>query len=599
MKKNKRQAILKKETIAPRKDATWVFIILIAAFGFFAYSNSLGGKFIWDDNDLVKNNAYIKDWSKAGRFFVEDIGAGGANRYTTYRPLPMMTYMADYSIWKLDARGYHATNIILHVLAALCLFWLLALFFGNPLLSFVASLFFVIHPIHSEAVSYISGRADPLVAIFMFLTFVFYLKQSRWPSRTFFSFMAVSYLAALLSKEYSLILPALILFYSFVFKKKAINKEFFALSAMAIVYAVLRLTVLKFVSPNADLLAAPTTLGQRLPGFFVAICNYARLLLAPLGLHMEYGGPLFGWTDAGTLAGIAIVIIAVVVSVKSKEKNKLAFFCIGWFFVAILPVSHLYPVNAYMAEHWLYIPSVGFFVLLAQILTALTEKKGLRWPVFILGAGLCLFYSVLTFRQNNYWKEPIPFYERTLRYVPESPRLLVNLGALYSDAGRNDEAIALYKKAASINPLIAATHYNLGLVYYETGKKEEAIASFHKALELDPKYAAAYNSLGQAYSDKGEKEEAIAYFKKAIEADPGFVNAMINMGVAYAAIGKTDDAVAAYQKAIAVAPGISKTYYNLGIVYYGVGKMPCFTMMKRNMIWRSRTLIRRYSSDFK
>jgi tetratricopeptide (TPR) repeat protein len=482
--------------------------------------------------------------------------------------------MVDYSLWKLNPTGYHFTNVFLHILAALCLFWLLRFVFGDALQSFVASLFFVIHPIHTEAVSYISGRSDPLVASFMFLTFIFYLKASGGQGARNLFLMAASYCGALLSKEYSLVLPALILYYCLTFKKRALGREFYLLSIMALAVLVLRLTVLKFASPNAALLASPTTLGQRLPGFFAAIAHYLRLLVAPFGLHMEYGGPLFRWTDASVLAGIAFTAVAAVAALKNKEKNKLVFFSIGWFFIALLPVSHLYPINAYMAEHWLYIPSVGFFLLAAQLLTSITGKKELKAFAYILVACLCVFYSVLTIRQNTTWKEPIPFYERTIRYAPESPRLLVNLGGLYSDAKRYDEAIALYKKAVAINPLIATTHYNLGLAYYETRRTDEAISSFRRALELNPKDAAAYNSLGQVYSEQGEKEKAITYFKKALEVDPDFVSAMINMGVAYAAMGMTDEAIAVYKSAIAVDPEAAKTYYNLGIVYYGLGRFP-------------------------
>ncbi|PIP04947.1 MAG: hypothetical protein COX52_14660, partial [Syntrophobacterales bacterium CG23_combo_of_CG06-09_8_20_14_all_48_27] len=149
---------------------------LIIILGFSIYANSMKGKFIRDDESLIRDNIYIKSWSKVLNCFKNDIAAGGRQRWNSYRPFQMLTYMIDYSLWKLDVRGYHLINIILHILTALAIYWFINLIYGDSLLALFTSALFVINPLHVEAVSYISGRADSLSALFLLLCLIFYIK---------------------------------------------------------------------------------------------------------------------------------------------------------------------------------------------------------------------------------------------------------------------------------------------------------------------------------------------------------------------------------------------------------------------------------------
>ena len=166
---------------------------------------------------------------------------------------------------------------------------------------------------------------------------------------------------------------------------------------MAFIYIVLRLTVLRFLLPH---ISRSTTLFQRIPGFFVAITNYIRLLFLPLNLHMEYGAKLFYLTNPQAIIGILILSSLLIYAFRIRN-SKLTFFSISWFFVALLPLSNLYPINAYMAEHWLYLPSIGFFLLLSQGLNYLYTNKNLKVFTAILTITLLIFYSSLTIKQNT------------------------------------------------------------------------------------------------------------------------------------------------------------------------------------------------------
>jgi hypothetical protein len=190
-------------------------ILLILVLGFLVYSSSLSGDFIWDDYLLVKYNTHIKTISYLPRLFLEDIGAGKNEKSCAYRPLQMASYCLDYQFWRLNIFGYHLANVLLHIFTALALFWLVSILFGDRLLAFWTSILFVVNPLHTEAVAYISGRADLLAGVFVLLGFIFYIKQTKTPNTWVFWLMIASYFLALFSKENSLIFFLVILLYHY------------------------------------------------------------------------------------------------------------------------------------------------------------------------------------------------------------------------------------------------------------------------------------------------------------------------------------------------------------------------------------------------
>ncbi len=567
-----------------KKTNLLISIGLIIILGFAVYANSLNGKFIWDDRYLIKDNTYIKDFSNIKKIFTQGIGAGAGIESSSYRPIQMITYIINYSLWRLDVQGYHLTNVLLHIMAALSIFWLTFILFGNRFISLFTSALFVVHPIHTEAVSYISGRADSLAALFMLLSFILYIKYLDKKNTLLYIFTLLAYTLALLSRENSLILPALLLLYHYDYsaspaeggqggsafggRKKFKIKEFLPVLVIGFVYILLRLTILKAPLPHTS---GATTLFQRMPGFFVAITNYIRLLFLPFNLHMEYGDRLFGLADPRALLGIIIAGLSLIYAFRIRKSNALIFFGVLWFFLTLVVQSNLYPTAAYMAEHWLYLPSIGFFLILANGFKAIQKSRtGLNLSYFFI-IILLVFYSYLTIRQNNYWREPIAFYKRTLEYAPDSPRVYNDLGIAYHDMGRYREAIAPFEKAVKLKPDYVMAYINLGKLYNSVGKRGEAITVLKQAIEIDPTCAGAYNNLGMAYDNIAEREEAMLSYKKAIEINPNFAEAHNNLGVVYIKMGRRDEAMVLFKKAIKVNPAYADAYSNLGNVHKEMG----------------------------
>lgn len=551
------------------KNAILLQISLIVILGLAVYANSLKGAFVWDDRLFIIDNPYINNWPKVLNIFSERVSLGGSFELYIYRPLQILTYMIDYSLWSLNVFGYHLTNVLLHILVALGVYLFVYLLCNNRLLSLFVGILFVIHPVQTDAVSYISGRGDLLSVLFMLLCLILYIRQSHPGKMSFsmFFLMLLSYILAILSKENALILPALVLLYHYSFKKKINAKLYLPVLIVAFFYMFLRMQMLGSFYHGQDILL------KRVPGFFVAITNYLRILLLPINLHMDYGNRLFGITEIKALFGMAVVFLALIYAFKIRSKNKIASFSIYWFFIALLPTSSVYPITAfYMAEHWLYLPSIGFFIILASILIKSYEVKNLKVIAVSIMVCIVLVCSYLTIKQNSYWRNPVDFYKRILIYTPDSAAANNNLGYEYMTAGPKEKAIEYFEKAIKINPRMAIAYFNLGNIYIGNGDNQKAVALLTKALGIEPNSALAYYALGNAYYNLGDKEAAIRAGCKAIEIDPRYVEAYNNLASVYTEVGRVDEAIRLWNKVVELKPDFSVAHFNLAVFYYAQGK---------------------------
>ena len=471
------------------KKLFYISIALIIICGLAAYANSISAPFVLDDHLLITGNGYIKSLPRAAHFFTENIAAGAGADWGFWRPLQMFTYTFDYALWGLFPAGYHLTNVLLHILVALCIWYMVSLLFLDGLTALLTGLLFVVHPLHTEAVTYVSGRADELAFLCMLTALIFYIKYTRGPRGIFFLFSLTGFLAALLSRENSLVFPFLLLVYHAACRVRVKPKRLLPFFVLAALYVCLRLTVLAFVRPDA------VGFLQRLPGFFVAAAGYARLLIFPSGLHMEYGKKLFLWSDWRLAAGVAVVAMLAYAMFRSRKGAMPVRFGLMWLAVSGAPQANLlYPLNAYMAEHWLYIPSMGVFLIAAYFLSGLYKRKQVRILSLVLITLLIVSYGVLTVKQNSVWRDPVTLYTDTLRYAPDSSRVMICLGNELSRKKDYDNAIVLYRKAIIRDPG-ADAYFNLGNAYRLTGRAPAAIAAYRAALACDPRHAPARHNL--------------------------------------------------------------------------------------------------------
>ncbi|MFH1753209.1 MAG: tetratricopeptide repeat protein [Candidatus Omnitrophota bacterium] len=550
------------------KKRIFAAIALIAVLGFGIYFNSLDGEFLWDDTHLVQKNIYVQDLSHIKDIFTQHVGAGARRPYHFYRPMQTLTYAIDHYLWKASVTGYHFTNVLLHVLVAVCVYWLSLILFRDETLSMFAGLLFVAHPLHTEAISYISGRPDPLAALFLLISFIFYIKLTDRDNGLSFLLGMLCYAIALLSREASLILPAILLLYHVAFNKKIKPVPLLSWAALASAYIALRVFILRSIMPHD---VGNATALDRLPGSFVAIANYMRLLFVPTGLHMGYGRKLFFWNDPMVALGLAILILSLAVAFIKRKRDNLAFFSICFFFIALFPYCNIaFPINAYMAEHWLYVPAIGFVFLAAKGLSLLYKRGSFKILVLVGLAGIISFYSFQAFKQNTYWRDPYLFYTKTLEYVKDSPEVYNNLGVIYGERGDYDKAISLFKRSSEVDPEYGDAYFNLGKAYNDTGKKRDAAASYKKAIEVFPEVVTddTYYNLGSIYIQLEMYDEAKGVLREALRLNPRHVYANDNLGISYHNTGDDAEAVKLFNRAIELDPNDPYAYTNLAAVYF-------------------------------
>ena len=553
----------------------WGLILAVVVLGFLAYANALKGEFVWDDNILIRNNTDIRDWGKLKQVLVGNLGGDTLYyKHSSFRPVQTITYMIDYSFWKMNPFGYHLSSIVWHLVVAVCLYIFIFKIFRNNFISFATSIMYVLHPMHTEAVTYISGRADPLSTAFMLLSLIFYLSLLERETWWNYMLMGVCYVLGVLSRENALMVPVFVLVYHLAMKKKFAWKPLVIYCCIAVFYIFLRKN--EIVGGLGLKEPVKTSVFQRLPGFFVAYSSYLRIMIAPFQLHMEYLRPMFQMSHPLAMLGSVLFTATIGMAVFFRQKIKVITFGILWFLVGLFPVSNVFVVvNAYMAEHWLYIPSIGIFLMAAYGMNFLMEKNSsMRQPVYVLLAVLSLFFGVLTHQQNKTWLNQIEFYERTLKFAPNSGRLHADMGEAYYRVGRVEDALKSTIRAIQLRPTYYAAYSNLGTIYVRLGKPDEAIQAYQNSLKIRPNYFNAHFNLANVYKDQKRFKEAITHYELAIKYAPTLVNAYNNIAISYSSIGQKEKAVEYYKRGIAIAPRNIKFYNNLASVLSDLRRHP-------------------------
>jgi protein O-mannosyl-transferase len=548
------------------RNITFLQVVLMIILGTLIYSNCFNGGFIWDDHGLIKDNEYIKNWSNLPKVITADFGFGSGTKSNFYRPLQTIIHMAGYSLWGTRTTGYHLISIIAHILAAIIFYFLLRNIFYDQTVSFLASLLFLSSPINTEAVCYISGLSDPLGLIFMLTCLLLYIKSLSLKNTKLYILALLSFTLALLSKENTMVLPLLILLYHYAFEKKLQVQKFLPFFGILSGYILLRLAIL---SPLDYSTLAPFTLWERIPIVFAGIAEYLRLLMLPLNLHMEYANQAFRFADLKVVLGLILTCLLISFAFMRRKANPGFFFTVAWFFITFLPVSNIYPISyAFIMEHYLYVPALGFFIILAGLFHQLLKIKIFTIFARFFIISLVIVYSYLTVKQTEYWKRPVAFYKRTLYYAPHSWRFYNELGIEYSGVGNTLEAEVAYKEALRINPDALGVYYNLMNLYKQTNDQGALLATQQIVQALRTQSVKRYYKEASLFKANGEYPQALAAFKKALEFDQDNLIVCCDLASTYVLAGKYKDAVILFIQVLKIRPDFALAYNNLAVAYY-------------------------------
>jgi tetratricopeptide (TPR) repeat protein len=456
--------------------------------------------------------------------------------------------MVDYAFWADNPYGFHLTNILLHAASGVLLYFLLRRILRSLLLekineaststvAFLVALLWTVHPVHSAAVDYISGRADSLAFLFAAGGWLLFLRARELQSSHFrvllYLLAAGMGLLALCSREtagiWLLIFVLHTLFFAAGWSRRGKTAFFLATVALFVVYAGLRQLPEHRFSPPAD---AGWSAPVRATLVFRALGDYGRLMVFPVKLHMErtvvnpdnYKSYTTWQKSVGSeylsILGLGVAALLFWGCRWRGCGRQIRVFGACWFFLGFLPVSNLFSLNATVAEHWLYLPSVGLLLFLAGI--ALDLPVRLR-PALTTAAGVAvLALSLRSADRSGDWTTPEHFYERTILAGGNSPRVSLNFGQLYARRGDYARAEKIFREILRNVPNYPIAKANLANVLSQQGRKKEAEVLFASATaaatqerhEYPRTWLAAVNLAGIRYENK-DKTGALAILEKA------------------------------------------------------------------------------------
>lgn len=489
-----------------RKKAIFC-LLLIAAFALLAYANSFHNGFLYDDEHLVQKNLYIRDFSHLKDIFTKDIASGAFGLYNFYRPAQILLYSVIYRIFGLNVFGYHLANFLLHLGNAFLFYFLTLVLFKNIKFSLAASLLFAVHPVHTEAITYISGTADPLAMFFGLLSLLFYLKSRR--AAVYYLLSLIFFAAALASKETMVVLPALIIavdLYRRGFSARKLLKyvPYFALVSG---YALARVSVFNFTR-SINLFRAHNiytdNLHYRLFTFLASLPEYYKLLFLPVNLKYDRRMVVFtSLFNPQVLISFILLPLLLYFAYRSFRNDRVVFLGVVWFFIALAPVTGIVPINGFVMEHWLYPASAGFFMIIAYYLAKLKRKIYIAILLAVAAS-----FSCLTIQRNKDWKDPVTFYNKILKHNPDVARVRNNLGMAYADKGRLEEAEEQYKIAIILEDRYSQPHHNLAQIYLRKGMINEGVSELKKAIAIDDSFIYSHIALRSVYERLGMRQEA-------------------------------------------------------------------------------------------
>lgn len=519
-----------------KQGAAWAGLGLTAIAGIFlsaallCYGSVLGGPFIWDDQWLAVQNPLIKSPLFIGEVFRHYLFLDSLSAY--YRPVQNLSYIFDYWAWGDLAFGFHLTNILLHTAVAVLLVVLLKRLIGAEAGSVpvIAGFIWMIHPIHNAAVAYISGRADSLACLLAVAAWLLYLKASEQKSSAFlYCCASATFFLALCSKEIALVWAALFLMWELRRSAQMGRKMAIVFVLVSIIYGYI--LVRASVGDRAGLGLHAEPLATRVVLMLRALGDYVWVIFFPDNLHMERMVLLANTWQAhqqirleylSTIGLLAIVALGwgAMVPWRGRDLRRLG---AVWFVIGFLPISNLFPLNAQVAEHWIYMPSMGFILFLAGCWRALPKAK--TAAVWIVLALACAGLMVRTAVRSADWADPERFFNKTIQSGGGTPRRWLNLAHFYSQSGKPAESEKVLRRMLELFPDYITARVNLGLVLIGQGQKaegEQLLKECHdtKAAGRFPQSWRGSLRLAREYLLLGEKESAARLLDEALQKNP-------------------------------------------------------------------------------
>jgi tetratricopeptide (TPR) repeat protein len=588
--------------VAKQPSRWWPHVWKIAVLWvlvFAAYCNSFDAGFVYDSESAILQDSRVHETNLHNLNRILTEGYWESQPTTDlYRPLTTLSYLLNYATLGNGANpaGYHWINLVLHAANVSLVYALGILIFGGPAPALALAAIWGLHPLLTEGVTNIVGRADLLAAFGILIGLLCHIRATASAGARkagWLIALALSQAIALFSKENGVVLPALMLSFDLIwpgrfFEPSVRRRRILSYAVVAlpfIAYFVLRSQLhmhLEVPFHKNPLVGAPFFAARmtalKIIGWFL------WLFIWPARLSADYSYnsvPLFqwslaNWADLQPLIVLALCVAGIMLAFRMRRENKPVCFFVVFFFIALAPTSNLFIlIGSAMSERFMYLPAIGLAGCGIGLIWGLICALSLRFSQPVLknvlwaSAGIiCLALGARTYARNFDWHDETTLWRSVTSVNPDDALAHLNLGnALLETPGRIPDAVSEYRAALRIYPNYAEAHNNLGAILLQAGQTMEAVAEYQAAVRLDPDYPDAHSNLGGALSRlPGRLSEAAAELETAVRLDPENARRRAALGnVLLQMPGRLPQAIGQLETAVKIDPELIDAHYSLAI----------------------------------
>ncbi|MDA8242332.1 MAG: tetratricopeptide repeat protein [Nitrospiraceae bacterium] len=539
-----------------------------------------------DGRYITENPAVASGLTPEGLKWAFTTGHAG-----NWHPLTWVSHMLDVSLYGLNPRGHHLTNVVFHAANAILLFLLLNGLTGTYWQSSFVAALFALHPLHVESVAWVAERKDVLSTLFWMLTLTLYVRYVEKPGRLRYLLTLSAFVLGLMSKPMLVTLPftLFLLDYWPLGRFSSIREGSSLLSGQKNVFTPLIIEKIPFIA--FSFASSLVTIYVQYKGgavssldtvpFFSRIINalaayvgYMGKMFWPLHLAVIYPLPSTESIMKGVSAGLVLAVLSFA-TVRLARKHPYLLMGWLWYLGTLVPVIGLVQVGRQsMADRYTYVPLIGLFIMIAWGAPIIMgQDRHRRLVLSTLGVLTLLACAAITWQQLGYWRNSITLFSHAIESVPDNDIAHVRLGYALARRGRPDEAISQYTEALRIRPRDAEAHFNMGFTLMQQGKVAEAIDQYWEVLKVDPDHEGAHINMGNALAEQGRLHDALYQYTEALRVNADNAETHFSMGLVLATQGDLEKGIMHFSEALRIRPNFAEAHYNLGIALARQGKL--------------------------
>lgn len=542
----------------------WIsFFLLVAIFA--VYSQVRHFDFVnYDDPDYV-SNAHVRNGLTTQNLTWAFTAVDDANWF----PLTRISHLLDLQLFGLNSGPQHITNVVLHAISAVLLFWLFQRMTGACWPSAFVAFVFALHPLHIESVAWVAERKDVLSTLFIFLTLWAYLNYVKRPAIGRYLLVVLFFCAGIMAKPMVVTLPFIALLLDVWplrrFSGRAILEK---LPLLAISAAASIVTYLAQQAAGSVASFNEIPFALRAGNALVSYVTYISQFFWPVNLAVFYPYPAATSLWQPIIAALLLAGITALAIVGFKRRPYLA---VGWLWYlgTLVPVIGLVQAGVQSrADRYTYLPLIGISIMLAWGFADL----GAHWPaakpaIAALGVLTCAGWSYLTWLNLGNWRDSVSLFQHAIQVTPNNYLAYNNLGVALRQRGQTAEAMTDFQEAIKIRPHYAEAQNNLGEALLVEGRVDEASPYIQAALRGEPDSPEAHVNWATVLNARGQHNEAAAEYRAALQLQPDNAQAHCGLGVALLNLDRYPEALTQLVEAIDLKPDYADAHYNLGILY--------------------------------